>query len=298
MSVRGIIPQKKLETVKLLVENLQNYNTIGLVEMGSIGAKTVQKLRSDLRKRARIVVAKNTLMRKALEESSIPGNAELAKQVRGSVAFLFTNDSPYVIANYLDKNKVKAPAKAGQIAPKTVTVPKMNTGFPPGTIISELNSAGLPTRIEGGTVAIPSDTVVVEEGGRISTTLASILSRLGIEPFEVGLSLNVVLENGELIYHDDLIVDFDEIRDNLMLAHKLAVNLSIDNAIITDDTVGQIIGSAHRKALSVAAEAGYISPDSASHVFASVNAKALALLRAIINVDNSAVPSELAELVA
>ena len=71
---------------------------------------------------------------------------------------------------------------------KSVTVKKQNTGEPPGTIISELNSVGLPTRIEGGTVAIPDDTEVLQEGDRVSATLAAILGRLGIEPFEVGLS--------------------------------------------------------------------------------------------------------------
>ena len=237
------------------------------------------------------------LMRKALDESSISGSEKLNSFIRGPVAFLFTNDSPYSIANYLEKNKVKAPAKGGQIAPISVTVPKMNTGFPPGTIISELNSVGLGTRIEGGTVAIPNDTVVVEVGEKISGTLASILARLEIEPFLVGLSLDTVLENGEIIPHDELLIDFDEVKEQLMYAHKLATSVAVHASIVNEETANLVIGSAHQKALALAVATGYVTKETAPRVFAQANANALALIRAILEVDNSAVPAELKALV-
>lgn len=298
MSISGNIPKRKLETVAKLKDNLESYKTVGVVEMSAIGAKTVQKLRADLRGRAVMMVAKNTLMMKAIEETSLDGAEKLAEYVKGPVAFLFTNQSPYAIANYLETNKVKAPAKAGQIASKTVTVPKMNTGFPPGTIISELNSVGLQTRIEGGTVAIPNDTVVVEAGERVSTTLASILSRLEIEPFEVGLSLDVVLENGDIIEHDDLLIDFDAYRKEFIFAHQQAINLSINAAFFTEETASQIIANAHSKALSVASEIGYVTKETADRVIGSAHFKALALLKAVVEKNSSAVPAELAKLVA
>ena len=131
------------------------------------------------------------------------------------------------------KNKVPAKAKAGQISPKSVTVKKQNTGEPPGTIISELNSVGLPTRLEGGTGAIPDDTEVLQEGDRVSATLAAILGRLGIEPFEVGLSLILALESGDIIEKSDLIIDFDAYLNDLSFAHQQAINLSVNSAILT-----------------------------------------------------------------
>ena len=140
--------QLKEKFVTEIIEDLSNYNTIGLIEMESIGAGTVQKLRAELRGKAKIKVAKNTLIKKALEMvENLSGAENLSERIEGPVALLFTDDSPYKIANYLEKNKVPAKAKAGQISPKSVTVKKQNTGEPPGTIISELNSVGLPTRI-------------------------------------------------------------------------------------------------------------------------------------------------------
>lgn len=298
MSVSGQIPQRKLDIVKSLEGQFDEYKTIGVIQMSAISAKTIQKLRADLRKQAKIVVAKNTLMRKALDSSKIKGTAKLDNFIKGPVAFLFTNQSPYSIANYLENNKVKAPAKAGQYASKSVVIPKMNTGFPPGTIISELNSVGLPTRIEGGTVAISEETVVLKEGDRISTTLASILSRLEIEPFEVGLSLDCALVNGDVLEHDDLLIDFDAIRNDLIFAHQQAVNLSINAAYFTEETGERIIANAYNKALSVAAEIGYVTKETADRVISSAHFKALALLKAVVNKDKSAVPAELAKLVA
>ena len=291
MSEAKIAP-RKVSTVEKLVDGLENHKTIGLVQMESIGAKTVQKLRADLRGRAQIMVAKNTLMRKAIEVANVSGVEQLTDKISGPVAFLFTNDSPFQIANYLEKNKVKAAAKAGQIAPRPVIVPKMNTGFPPGTIISELNAVGLPTRIEAGTVAIPDDTQVIDTGDRISTTLASILTRLGIEPFEVGLSLDLVLESGEIIERSGLLVDFDEYRNLLIAAHQQAVNLSVNAGILTDVTAPIVISNAQQKALALAATIGYISEDSAAVVFGRALAQASALARAVMRIDSSALSEE------
>ncbi|MCY3413766.1 MAG: 50S ribosomal protein L10 [Candidatus Heimdallarchaeota archaeon] len=288
------IAKRKLETVAKIKDHLAEYNTVGIVAMESIAAKTVQKLRADLRDKAKIIGAKNTLMRKALEESNVEGSENLIPYVSGSVSFLFTNASPYSIANYLENNKVKAAAKGGQVAPKAVTVPKMNTGQPPGTIISLLNSVGLPTRIEGGTVAIPNDTQVIEVGDVITPTLASILAQLGIEPFEVGLSLDCVLENGEIIEHDDLILDFDALRSELIYAYKAAVSVSLASGYLTSDTAPQVVARAHSNALAVAAEIGYITKETAPRVLGLALARVKALAKALQAVDPSAVPAEIA----
>jgi large subunit ribosomal protein L10 len=299
LSEQTNIAPRKIEIVNELMEDLSSYNTIGIIAMESIGAKTVQKLRADLRDRAKIKVAKNTLMRKALElVKGLDGADKLMQHVSGPVAFLFTNDSPYQIANYLEKNKVAAPAKGGQTAPKAVIVPKQNTGVPPGTFISELNSVGLPTRIEQGTIAIPEDTQVLEVGDKVSTTLASILARLGIEPFEVGLSIELVLESGDIIMGDELLIDFDAYLNDLMYAYQKAVNLSVNAGILTSTTAPVILATAQSKAMSLAASIGYVSTKTAPVVLGRARALALALMRAALQVDPDAVPGDLASQAA
>ncbi|MHA2100950.1 MAG: 50S ribosomal protein L10 [Candidatus Kariarchaeaceae archaeon] len=293
MSQTPQVAQRKLDIVANLKELIKNYQTIGIVQMESIGASTVQKLRADLRGRAKIVAAKNTLMKRALLDSNVEGSEFLTDYVRGPAVFLFTNDSPYQIANYLDKNKVKSPAKAGQISPISVTIQRMNTGFMPGAVISELNSVGLPTRIEDGTVAIPQDTQVLSPGDRVSTTLASILTRIGIEPFMVGLSLDVVLENGEIISHENLVVDFDAYRNELIFAHQSAMNLAMEAGIVNSQTAILVIAKAKNNAFALAASIGYVTKETAPMVLSRANAQALAIGRAASVIDASAVPAEI-----
>lgn len=288
------VSTRKEKFVTEIIEDLSNYNTIGLIEMESIGAGTVQKLRAELRGKAKIKVAKNTLIKKALEMvENLSGAENLSERIEGPVALLFTDDSPYKIANYLEKNKVPAKAKAGQISPKSVTVKKQNTGEPPGTIISELNSVGLPTRIEGGTVAIPDDTEVLQEGDRVSATLAAILGRLGIEPFEVGLSLILALESGDIIEKSDLIIDFDAYLNDLAFAHQQAINLSVNSTILTDVTTGLILGQAKQKAMALAASIGYITDETIDIVFGKAQSNALALANAISKIDSNALSAEI-----
>ena len=43
-------------------------------------------------------------------------------------------------------------------------VEKQDTGMPPGPIVGDLNSVGIPAKIMGGSVQIQKRTVVLEEG--------------------------------------------------------------------------------------------------------------------------------------
>ena len=62
------ISNRKREVVERLKRELLKYPIIGLVKIDNIGARVVQKMRSELRKDAKIVMAKNTLMKIAVNE--------------------------------------------------------------------------------------------------------------------------------------------------------------------------------------------------------------------------------------
>ena len=63
------ISEKKKSTVEKLKQELQSYPIIGLVKIDNINARIVQQVRKDLRKEARIIMAKNSLMRIAVSEA-------------------------------------------------------------------------------------------------------------------------------------------------------------------------------------------------------------------------------------
>ncbi|MHA1440340.1 MAG: 50S ribosomal protein L10 [Candidatus Heimdallarchaeota archaeon] len=277
-----------------LIELLQQYKNIGIIRVENIASKTIQRLRFDLKDEAVLKIAKNTLMILALNEVAKKDKniTKLLKYVQGSSAFLFTNDNSFKIANYLEKNKIPTAAKEGQIAPKDVVITARDTGFAPGPVIGELQSIGLSTRIEGGTIKLTDDAVVCTAGTKISKTMANVLGRLGIEPFDAGLSVDVIYSAGSLIEHDDLIVDFDEIMTNLIKAHQNAFALSIEAVIPTKENLPQLIAKTRQHVLGLAMETNFITPETAGNILAKTQLEALILAKQIASKDPSLVPQE------
>jgi large subunit ribosomal protein L10 len=286
-------PAKKQQLAEL-IELLQQYENIGISKVENIASKTIQRLRHNLRGEAKLKVAKNTLMKLAIEElaKKDKGLKKLIDYIQGSCAFILTNGNPFKVANYLDKNKIPTPAKEGQIAPKQVTVTARDTGFAPGPVIGELQSIGLQTRIESGTIKITQDAVVCEKDEKVSRTLANVLNRLGIEPFDAGLTVEVMYSQGDLIEQEDLIVDFDEILDNLVQARRDALTIALEAAIPTKDNIVELIARTRRQALSLALESTFITPETASNILIKTQLEALTLAQAIASKDPEALPPE------
>lgn len=259
---------RNVQILQHLVEQIKSHSIIGIISMEPMSGQSIDQIRKDLRSNeSKLVVAKNTLMRLAIEKSGLQNGDALMPYVKGSCAFLFSNQNAFTIAQYLDKNKVPAAARPGQIAPIDVTVMKMNTGVPPGSFISELNSVGLPTKIERGTIAIPKNTTIIKAGDVVPRGTANILGRLGLSPFEVGLTVTCALQDGMLIENEDLLKDYNA-----------------------------LLGTAHQQAVNLAAKIGYVTDATASAVLGSAQREMLALARALLSVDVNAVSEELAAL--
>ncbi|MHA2033648.1 MAG: hypothetical protein ACW99Q_30135 [Candidatus Kariarchaeaceae archaeon] len=109
----------------------------------------------------------------------------------------------------------------------------------------------------------------------------------------VGLSLDVVLENGEIISHENLVVDFDAYRNELIFAHQSAMNLAMEAGIVNSQTAILVIAKAKNNAFALAASIGYVTKETAPMVLSRANAQALAIGRAASVIDASAVPAEI-----
>ncbi len=261
---------KKAETLEFLRENLKTHSVVGIIKMQPLSGTSVHQIRAELRRKgAKLKVAKNTLMKIAIQDvkDEVENVESLLPYIGGNSAFLFGQGSPFEVSQFLDKNKVPAAARPGQIAPVDVVVPKMNTGVPPGTFIGELNAVGLPTRIERGTIAIPEETTVVRAGEKVSKALANILNRLGITPFEAGLELEVALSDGILIGKQELAKDYPG-----------------------------LLATAHHQAVNLAANIGYVTAETANAVLSTAQAKILAFARVLAGIDENALSAELKEL--
>ncbi len=155
----------------------------------------------------------------------------------------------------MEKGKIKTIAKTGDKAAMDITVPEGNTGQPPGPIISLLNSAGLPTRIQSGSVWVSKDTFVAKKGDIINERLSGVLAKLGIKAVELGLSMRAVLDNGLIIPGDALNIDLEETKNNLISSYNEAFALSLEIAYPTSENTAILLQTAHQKAFMLSLNA-------------------------------------------
>ena len=254
--VQAHVAEYKKEVVSNLVNLIREYPIIGVVNMENLPAPQLQVMRAQLRGRFFITMTKRRLIKIAFEntKSSKKGIEKLESHLGGEPALIFTKENPFKLSRTLQKSKSPAPAKPGQTAPRDIIVNKGATSFAPGPIIGELAMAGIKSGVEGGKVAIKEDTVVVKAGEKIKPKTAEILTRLGIQPMEVGLDLVAVFENGVIYGRDVLSIDDNEYGNRLSNAARWAFNLANYAAYPTRETIRLLIGKAHNdsKTLGIA----------------------------------------------
>src|SRR3989344_2931302 len=246
MNHKAHVSQYKKSEVTRVKSLLQKYKVIAIADMTNMPSPQLQKLRINLKSSVLITMAKGRLIKIVFNElkDKIKGLEELSKNVRGMPALLLTKESPFKLAKVLRKSKSSAPAKAGQLAPNEIMVPAGPTPFPPGPIMGELGQIGIKCTVADGKVAIKEDTVVVKEGEPISAIAANLLTRLGIEPMEIGIHLLAALENGVIFGKDVLSVDETLYINNLKLAASNSFNLAFSIAYPTKENIKLLIKKA------------------------------------------------------
>jgi large subunit ribosomal protein L10 len=249
----------KKEIFQKLAELIEKYPVVAIADLQKVRSSQIQEIRKKLRGQAEVLVAKNTILKKAASviDEKKPHINDFAEGVAGSSLLLFTGMNPYALILFLNRNKVRVPAKAGDTATSEIMIPAGNTGLQPGPVISEFGEVKVVTRIEGGSIWVAKDTVVAWKGDTISPKLASLLSKLGMKPMEAGLSIVRAFDAGTVLKLDDLVFDLESYKSNLEEACRDAIALSVETEYVLPETAPMIIGSAYREALYLANEIEY-----------------------------------------
>jgi large subunit ribosomal protein L10 len=273
------VSEKKKDIVAKISEKINNTKVVGVVDLDNLPAPQLQQMRKNLKNSVEIFAAKKRLIKIAFEDAKAkkPGIEALEGYLSGMNALIFTNDNPFKLANTLRKGRTSAPAKPGQTAPLDITVKAGATPFAPGPIIGELGSFGIKTGVEGGKVAVKEDKVVAKEGDVISAKLAGLLTRLGITPMEIGLTILGAYEEGIVFDKKLLSVDPQVYIDNLLLQAKEAHALAVEIGYATKDTVENLLSNAQRNAVSISLSAGIFVPELIEMLLAKASASAQVL---------------------
>ena len=195
----------------------------------------------------------------------------------------------------LEKSRVKTTAKSGDVAAFDVVVPSGNTGLPPGPIISQFTAAGLPTRIESGSVWVSRDTMVAKKGEVIPARLASVLSKLGIKPVEVGLTLKAVYDEGLIIIGEQLRLDLGEARRSIEEAHVEAFNLSVNASYPNSENIAFLLQTTHQEAYRLALNASIPNSDTVKDLIRKAHTEMLSLSSRLATVNEETMPASSAQ---
>lgn len=271
-------PKKKRVMYQELQELPTKYNVIALSKMTKVRATQLMAIRKKFRDEIKIRIIKNKVAIRAFEKvKGVAGMESMSKQLEGQCALMFTNISPFKLNLIFAQNKVFLPAKGGDIASKEILVPAGNTGIAPGPVLSEFKVANVQTKIDQGTIWVSKDTVVAKPGDVISMQLASLLSKLNVKPIEAGIAVNFAIAEGLMFKEQDLRINLDEYRDELVRSFQEALALATEAGYMTPETVKPLLVKAQQHGRSLAAEAGYLAPDTAEIVLPAAQAKAQAV---------------------
>ena len=249
-------------------------------------------MRETLRQQMVMTMAKKTLVRRAWKKVGLSED-ELETLLDGvSQPMLVQTDdlNAFQLFAELEKTRTGRPAKAGDIAPNDIVIEAGPTSFPPGPIVGEFNSVGIPAKIEKGKVSIVKTVTAVEAGEPISADLGLMLSKLEINPIEIGLILSGAIEGGVVMAAEDLDLDLSGFTANVKSATSGAFNLACNIGWFTNETVPVLISKAAGEAMAVAVEAGIHNEETMPILISRAHARMLAVAG---QVDSSALDDEL-----
>ncbi|XP_037883189.1 60S acidic ribosomal protein P0-like [Glossina fuscipes] len=213
-----------------VVELFNEYPKCFIVGADNVGSRQMQTIRISLRGMGIVLMGKNTMMRKAIRGhlESNPQLEKLLPHIKGNVGFVFTKGDLAEVRDKLLESKVRAPARAGAIAPLPVVIPAQNTGLGPEKT-SFFQALSIPTKISKGTIEIINDVPILKPGDKVGASEATLLNMLNISPFSYGLVTNQVYDSGSIFSPEILDIKPEDLRAKFQagVANLAAVCLEV-----------------------------------------------------------------------
>jgi large subunit ribosomal protein LP0 len=250
--VRKSVYWKKLNAA------LDEYKNILIIGVDFVGSNQMQQIRKQLRGKGIVLMGKNTLIRCVLRERALknPVWENLLPFIYGNIGFIFTNGDLNALRQIVIQNKVPASAKTGVIAPIDVVIPPGPTGLDPGQT-SFFQTLNIGTKIVKGTIEMTASSKVCTRGEKITASAVALLAKLNIRPFQYGITVDTVFENGSAysvklldMTDDDLVAMFTN-----SVARLAAVSFAL--GYINQATLPHSFGRAFKMICSLALATDY-----------------------------------------
>jgi large subunit ribosomal protein LP0 len=243
---------------KKLNAALDEYKNILVIGVDFVGSKQMQQVRIALRGKGVVVMGKNTIIRKVFRErmEKNPSLEGLLPYIYGNIGFVFTNGDLNSLRQLVTANKVPAGAKAGVIAPADVVIPPGPTGLDPGQT-SFFQTLNIGTKIVKGSIEMTVASKVCTKGEKITTSAVALLNKLNIRPFEYGITVETVYENGATYSVKVLDMSDNDLVNMFTSAAGRVAAISFALGYINQVTLPHSFGRAFRMICAIALETDY-----------------------------------------
>jgi len=237
-----------------VVQLFDEYPKCFIVGADNVGSRQMQNIRTSLRGKGVVLMGKNTMIRKAIR-GHLENNQQLEKllpYIKNNVGFVFTKEDLCDIRDKLLESKVRAPARAGAIAPLPVIIPAQNTGLGPEKT-SFFQALSIPTKISKGTIEIINDVPILKPGDKVGASEATLLNMLNISPFSYGLIVKQVYDSGSIFSPEILDIKPEDLRAKFQqgVANLAAVCLEVGYPTIA--SAPHSVANGFRNLLAIAA---------------------------------------------
>jgi len=242
-----------------LEKAFQEYKNILVISVDFVGSRQMQDVRIAIRGRGEVIMGKNTIMRKVIRDNSEknPKLLNLLPLIKGNMGFVFTNGDLAQIRKEVQEFKMPAAAKAGVIAPKDVIVPAGPTGLDPGQT-SFFQTLNVATKIVKGAIEITGEVRLCFVGEKVSSSAVALLSKLGLKPFEYGIKVFSIYENGDVYDAEVLDLSQDDLVGKFAGAVARLAAVSYEIGEINATTVPHSVGKAFNAILAIAMGTDYM----------------------------------------
>jgi len=242
------VSEKKKQKVKELAGLLDKKTSL-ICSIKNLKSAQFQDIKKKLRSKGTIMVAKKSLIDFALEHAKNKELKQLVPHINSDYALIFSNEDAFVLSGILADNKSPAKAREGQVAEEEIWVKAGPTSLAPGPDISALSAVGLQPKVEGGKIAIGRDTLFVKRGETISAQKVSILSKLDITPFEIGLEPIAAFSNGKV--YVGIKIDKKGMLEDILGKYSKSLALAVSLTFPTKETISLILRKAFAHEITI-----------------------------------------------
>merc|ERR550534_1601871 len=256
---------KKTAYFNKLVDLCVEHPNALLVQVDHVASKQMQNIRMELRGHAVVLMGKNTMIRKALEfghaKHPDAGLDKLRASIQGNIGFIFaTNCTLDDIRGVLKKHTRLSAAKSGQVSNVALNLPAGPTGIDPSQT-NFFQALNIGTKIVKGQIELVSEFPILKVGDKVSPSAAVLLTKLGIKPFEYGMEVREVFQDGSVFAAAVL-----DISDSVLITKFLAgianmAAFSREVGVPTEAALPHMFGNAFRNVASLVADADFTAKE-------------------------------------